>query len=396
MVISFVSNYLNHHQLPFSKAMSQMEDVEYYFIQTEEMEAERKNMGWGFKAEDYPFFKEYSKDPDGCKKLIMDSDVVIFGGTDDESFIMPRLKAGRFVLRYSERIYKDGQWKFISPRGLIKKYHDHVRFKSNVYLLCSGAYVASDFSLIHAYKNRMLTWGYFPEFVEYSEEELFGNKHLKSSGDKLRIMWCGRQIDWKHAEHMIFLTSALSKKGYEFEVSLIGDGPLHDELVTMANEYDVADKINFKPFMEPAKIREEMLASDIYVFTSDYKEGWGAVLNEAMNAGCAVVAGSGIGAVPYLVHHGENGMVYRNGDIDEMINLVQILIHNDDMRREIGQNAFETIRDTWNADVAAERLIDFIKSHMDDSEELSVHDDGGPVCPAPNLPPSLGYEYTRM
>lgn len=57
----------------------------------------------------------------------------------------------------------------------------------------------------------MLTWGYFPEFVEYSEEELFGNKHLKSSGDKLRIMWCGRQIDWKHAEHMIFLSSALSK-----------------------------------------------------------------------------------------------------------------------------------------------------------------------------------------
>lgn len=397
MVISFVSNYLNHHQLPFSKAMASMEDVEYFFIQTEEMEAERKSMGWDFKAEDYPFFREHGKDPEGCKKLIMDSDVVIFGGTNDERFIIPRLEAGLFVLRYSERIYKDGQWKFISPRGLLKKYHDHVRFKDNVYLLCSGAYVASDFSLIHAYKNRMLTWGYFPEFIEYDEKKLFASKHMKKHGERLKIMWCGRQIDWKHAEYVVLLASALKKKAYEFDMVIIGDGPLHNELVSMAENLGVMDNITFEPFMEPARIREEMLSSDIYVFTSDYKEGWGAVLNEAMNSGCAVVAGSGIGAVPYLLHHGDNGMVYRNGDVEEMINMVQVLINSDDKRRAMGISAYETIRDTWNADMAAIRLMDFIKSYMETKdEELTVCDDGGPVCAAPVLPPSLGYEYTRM
>lgn len=396
MVVTFVSNYLNHHQLPFSKAFSSLEGVEYYFIQTEEMELERKNMGWDFEAEEYQFFKEYSKDPDGCKKLIMDSDVVIFGGTDDESFIMPRLEAGKFVLRYSERIYKDGQWKFISPRGLIKKYHDHVRFKENVYLLCSGAYVASDFSLIHAYKNRMLTWGYFPEFIEYGEDQVLEKKHSRGKNEKLRLLWCGRQIDWKHGEYVIMLASALKKKAYDVDIVMIGEGPLHEALVSMAEELNVSDMVSFKPFMAPCKVREEMLSSDIYLFTSDFKEGWGAVLNEAMNSGCAVVAGSGIGAVPYLLNHNENGMVYRNGDIDEMINLVQVLIHDERKRRELGMEGYRTIRDKWNAEVAAERLMAFIKSHLDDSDELAVSDDGGPVCAAPNLPPSLGYEYTHM
>ncbi|MDE6589178.1 MAG: phosphoribosylamine--glycine ligase [Oscillospiraceae bacterium] len=53
----------------------------------------------------------------------MDCDMVLFGGTDEESYITPRLVSGRPVMRYSERLYKTGQWKAVSPRGLMKKYH---------------------------------------------------------------------------------------------------------------------------------------------------------------------------------------------------------------------------------------------------------------------------------
>ena len=42
--------------------------------------------------------------------------------------------------------------------------------------------------------------------------------------------------------------------------------------------------------LKPADVRKEMERADIFLFTSDYKEGWGAVLNEAMNARCAIVA----------------------------------------------------------------------------------------------------------
>ena len=37
------------------------------------------------------------------------------------------------------------------------------------------------------------------------------------------------------------------------------------------------------------------------------QEGWGAVVNEAMNSGCAVVADHMIGAAPWLIRQGENG-----------------------------------------------------------------------------------------
>ena len=47
------------------------------------------------------------------------------------------------------------------------------------------------------------------------------------------------------------------------------------------------------------------------------QEGWGAVLNEAMNSGCACIASHAIGSAGFLIEHGENGFVYRDGDMDD-------------------------------------------------------------------------------
>ena len=170
MKIVFASNYINHHQLPFSNEMIGLVGDGYTFIQTEPMDEERVKMGWDAELCHLPFVRMYSEDPDGCMKLINDSDVVIWGGAEREDLINDRLQAGKFTIRYSERLYREGRWKAVSPRGLIRKYHDHTRYrKSDVYLLCAGAYVAGDFDIIRAYPERKMKWGYFPELRTYSD-----------------------------------------------------------------------------------------------------------------------------------------------------------------------------------------------------------------------------------
>ena len=47
MTITFVSNYINHHQIPFSDACYRKLGEGYCFVQTEPMEEERLAMGWG-------------------------------------------------------------------------------------------------------------------------------------------------------------------------------------------------------------------------------------------------------------------------------------------------------------------------------------------------------------
>ena len=122
MKLVFVSNYFNHHQLPFCDALYELLDGSFRFLQTQPMEEERIRMGW--QAEERPYVCRIAED---CRHLILEADVVIFGGCDDESYIRERLVAGKPIFRYNERIYKEGQWKAISPRGLLQKYKDHTR-----------------------------------------------------------------------------------------------------------------------------------------------------------------------------------------------------------------------------------------------------------------------------
>lgn len=50
MKVVFVSNYYNHHQSAISEEFFNQTNGQYQFIQTEPMEEERRNMGWGIKS----------------------------------------------------------------------------------------------------------------------------------------------------------------------------------------------------------------------------------------------------------------------------------------------------------------------------------------------------------
>ena len=140
MTFVFVSNYVNHHQIPLCKEIYQELGSDYTFIQTMPMEQERVAMGWGVDVRSLPYVKCLYEAEYDCLKKIAESDVVMFGWTGREDLADSRLRSGKVTLRVSERIYREGQWKAVSPRGLAAKYREHIRYRGqNVCMLCAGA-----------------------------------------------------------------------------------------------------------------------------------------------------------------------------------------------------------------------------------------------------------------
>lgn len=370
MQITFVSNYINHHQIPVSNELYKLAGGNYTFIQTEPMEEERVKMGWDVSAKNLPYVKLYYEDKAICDKLILESDCVIFGGTEREEIILPRLLKNRFTIRYSERLYKEGRWKFITPRGLIKKYKDHGRFnKNDIYLLCSGAYVKGDFNLIHAYPKKKLKYGYFPEFVEYDDLH-----ELRKSNNRVEILWASRFIDWKHPEVMVSLSKMIKESGLRAHITMIGSGELFDKTKESARGFD--EIITFEGSKTPKEVREYMRKADIFILTSDKKEGWGAVINEAMNSGCVTLASKQTGAAPYLIKIGENGYMYSACHTEEIFKIINNLAKDSKKRQEIGDRAYETIKTLWSPEVAAKRLYEFILD-----KDINKYSEG-PLSPA--------------
>lgn len=382
MKITFVSNYINHHQIPFCEAMQEALGEGYTFIQTQAMEEERLKLGWQ-QEEQLPYVKYAYEEQDACQELVLESDIVIWGGVEDETMLKPRLEAGKPVIRYSERLYKTGQWKAVSPRGLRKKYHDHTKYrKASVYLLCAGAFVASDFHIIRAYPGKMFKWGYFPACKEYDLERLMAEKcWAEAPGEqketaKTELLWAARFIDWKHPELVVALAEKLAEVRNDFHITMIGGGELKDEIEAVIKEKHLEEYITLAGTKTPEQVREAMEKAPIFLMTSDRQEGWGAVMNEAMNSGCAVIADRMEGATLYLIEHGVNGFVYRNATAEALAELVTPLLDSRAYCEQIGCKAYENIFTKWNASVATERLLRICQDIVNGKEPEIIWEDG--------------------
>ena len=107
-----------------------------------------------------------------------------------------------------------------------------------------------------------------------------------------------------------------------------------------------------------------MAAADLLIVSSDHNEGWGAVVNEGMAAACTVVCSHGVGAAPYLIRSGENGVMYECAKLDSLYSAVVDCIGNPDAMRRMGAAAYVTVRERWSAAVAASRLLEFISHYI--------------------------------
>ncbi len=358
--LTFFSNYFNHHQKALCDAFYSLLNEGFVFVETMPMEGFRSDMGWGEDTPPY-VLKTYesAENEEKAKMLGLSSDLVIMG-TAPEYYIEPRIEKDLIVFRYSERPLKEGFIKFFIPR-LTKKYiHLHVSNKNKrVYILAASAFASWDFKkMFGSYPDKCFKFAYFPKHLSYDFEELYKRKLERSKDEGAPvILWEGRMIGLKRADLLIKAAAGLKKKGYDFRLRLVGDGDKKESLIKLADDLGLGDITKFEGFLSPDEARLRMADAEIYVMTSNRLEGWGSVIYEAENAGCAVVASDACGATPWLVKPGKTGLVFRSGSVESLTEKLEMFLRSETLRHDLGKNAYEQMRDEWNPEVAAKRVI---------------------------------------
>ena len=358
LTVTFFSNFLLHHQTPFCEAMVKRIGDGFRFVATEPVPQDRLDMGYQ-NLEDVPYAVNAHKDNasyEEAMRLGYESDVVIIGSAPDE-FIERRLADNKLTFRYSERYFKKFRWRF-HPLAVKAHYQKDFRYrKKNLYMLCASAYTAPDCRFIFSYPNKTYKWGYFPEITEVPYDYL---RSLKNKNDTIRIIWVSRLIKLKHPEEIIDLALKLKRDDLKFQIEMLGIGELREQYEQIVLDKNLTDVITFTGPFSPPEVLEHMQQSDIFLFTSDKNEGWGAVMNESMSSACAVVACRDIGSVPYLIEHCENGLIYDKHGKNSLYRHVKQLIEDKQLREKLQRNAYDTMKNVWNAEAATERLLHLI------------------------------------
>ena len=294
-------------------------------------------------------------------KLAKTADVCVFGGADALNFQTERMRRGLLSFEMGERWLKKGIRNLLSPRLMksVLMYHLGGWRNRPLYKLCAGAYVINDQYKLRTYKDKCFKWGYFTDVPDGQESNLAARFN---STQTLSMMWCSRFIDWKHPELPILLAQKLKQNGYDVVIDMYGNGEEWDASKERIEQLGVEDVVRLHGAVANDTVLDEMRQHDVFLFTSDQNEGWGAVANEAMSCGCVLVASDAIGSVPYLVEDGKNGLFFHSNDIESLYETVVRLLNQREELSRLANCGVETMKNVWSPRVAAERFINLAQA----------------------------------
>lgn len=385
MLLVNLNAAMNLHQLALADALYSILGDQFVFIEFGQNVALQKGSFADASkgADDYknrPYIlrmHESEKNEQLAKELIAKADVMRTGGEPLELTI-ERIRSGKLTFRSAERTFKGPLWKDILRIGGL--YGTYVKPSNPSYrILCQSAYKPNDLKWFgHGYHDKCYKFAYFTQIPELDIDSVISNHR----NDKIQIVWCARFIHLKHPELMLKLAKKLITSGRNnFEIQMIGA----DNMLLWHKTKEDIEKMNLKNHvvltggLPNVEVLEHMRRSHIFIFTSNRREGWGAVLNEAMGAGCACVASHEIGSVPFLIKNKENGMIFRSCSVDSLFEKVAYLYDNPDVCSRMGKNAYQTISTEWSARTAAQRLVHLSESILT-GNEISFED--GPCSKA--------------
>jgi glycosyltransferase involved in cell wall biosynthesis len=127
------------------------------------------------------------------------------------------------------------------------------------------------------------------------------------------LLYVGQLIPRKGLDLLFRAVAAVAGDHPDLSVTLVGEGPAKPALEALAAELGIKDRVSWVGSLPPSAIHDRMTRAAAVVLPTRW-DGWGLVVNEALQSGVPVIVSSAAGAAE-LVAHGCNGFVHEAGDL---------------------------------------------------------------------------------
>ncbi|MCR8643915.1 glycosyltransferase family 4 protein [Paenibacillus sp. N1-5-1-14] len=174
-----------------------------------------------------------------------------------------------------------------------------------------------------------------------------------------------RLVPAKGLDTLLLACAELKKRGQNFVLHIIGDGPMRLELEQMAVELDIYEETIFYGYMLHPE--EFMPFFDIFVLPSQ-AEAFGSVFAEAALCLLALV-GTNVGGIAEQIEHGRNGLLVPPGDALALSVSLEKLIADPAFRYEMARAASEKARKTYGLSRVIRQLRSVYEKYDHDKQE---------------------------
>ncbi|BCX15616.1 MAG: mannosyltransferase [Candidatus Parcubacteria bacterium] len=171
------------------------------------------------------------------------------------------------------------------------------------------------------------------------------NEEIKKEAEEIRkkfgtplILSIGRLSYYKGFTYLI-----RASKEIEGKILIIGEGKLKNKLLRLINDLNLENKVFIIPPVND--LRPYYLACDIFVLPSIHKsEAFGIVILESMAFGRPVISTELGTGTSWLNINNETGFVVQPKNEKELVEKINLLLHNKELCQRFNQNVKERVR----------------------------------------------------
>ncbi len=160
-------------------------------------------------------------------------------------------------------------------------------------------------------------------------------KNINASKKK-KVLGVGRLVYEKGFDRLIEIWERFYTAHPDWSLEIVGDGILKDTFQDIIRKKKLDKCIIISP--ATLNIYHKLSEASILAMTSRH-EGFGMVLIEAQSCGVPVISYDCPSGPAEIIHHGIDGFLINDGDIDTFVEKLELLVLDEELRKEMGENA---------------------------------------------------------
>lgn len=234
-------------------------------------------------------------------------------------------------------------WIFRRCISWVMKWSDYIVAESNNILENACKYYKFDRN-----KARVISLPYTPIHFEKIDR-----KELNMKSDIQYVISVGRLVRRKGFGFLLDVINRIPN----VNLIIVGDGPERTELENKINTLGIEDRVELVGNVSDTKKFQYLSNADVFMLSSVH-EGFGIVLQEAMQVGLPIVSTNYGGQVD-LIDEGENGFLIEYGNIDYACECIKKVLSDNTLRNHMKQNNIKKIME-YNAENIAKKYLSLL------------------------------------
>lgn len=225
--------------------------------------------------------------------------------------------------------------------------------------LAISVFAVEYFELLGAKIDNIYRFGYF--------RTVNNNEKLTADSSIVSLIFVGQLIERKGVILLLEAIKIVAETNTKFHLTIIGTGKLAPILQEFINKNQLKNMVTLIGIIDSEKITDYIEKADLLILPSIF-DGWGMVVNEALQSHIPVLISDKCGAKE-LIKHQKNGLIFEGNNLNSLIENIQFFLQLSLVERDLMKNYAGKIGEKISIPIAS-KYLSFCLNHCLEPQHL--------------------------